>query len=540
MTTTIKITALSNIGSAISYQTVIPVVNLSGTPETQKANLQITGNLILAGAGGSNFVPAAVATLAENVAGASQPNITQLGTLSELVVSGNIQGANANLGNLAQANYFSGNGNLLSNLQLANVTGAGNIASVNLDGNVSNVLRGDGTWSADTTTYSNSNVVNLLAAFGSNVITTTGLITGDGGGLSNIAVANVNGLGNIATTNYDGNAANVLHGDGSWSADVTDYGDSNVVSLLGAFGSNAIDTTGSITGGTVTADFVQFSDSGGVTESYIGETGFIVGNSSTMTLATLQAEDVRIITDFNGGATTWTFAGNGLLTAPGNVDATGIFNGDGYGLSNIAYANVTGTPTLGNISTIDLDGNASNVLRGDGTFSADANSSYGDSNVASLLNAFGSNTINTTGNISGGNIITTGEANVYSLYAGAGGANIQGIVEIGGDIGNVEYITASGNVSANNFIALGTFNGDGGGLSNVPYANVTGTPTLNILSTSNSTDLGDSTNAINTTGKVLGKMIFNTTDFLIYVAGGATANDNWYPSNGGTPITPAP
>jgi len=418
MTTSIKITALSNIGTAISYTTLIPVVNMSGTPETQKANLQITGNLILAGAGGSNFVPAALATLAENVSGPSQPNITQVGTLSELVVSGNVQSANANLGNLAEANFFSGDGGLLSNLQLGSVSGIGNISSINLDGNASNVLHGDGTWSPDVTTYSNSNVVNLLAAFGS----------------------------------------------------------------------NTVETTGNITGGKLSGDYVEFRDGGGATESYISESGFYVGSNNAMTLATFQAENVSIVTDFNGSATTWTFGGvsGNELAAPGNISTSGIFNGDGYGLSNIAYANITGTPSLGNISSVNLDGNSANVLRGDGTFSADANSSYGDSNVVTLLGSFGSNTVDTTGNISAGNLISTGEANVYSLYVSAGGANIQSSVIINGDITSVEYIFANANVSTNNnFIALGDvfavnanvsgqFIGDGGGISNIALANVSG------------------------------------------------------------------
>ena len=51
------------------------------------------------------------------------------------------------------------------------------------------------------------------------------------------------------------------------------------------------------------------------------------------------------------------------------------------GISNVVYANITGTPTLGNVSPLNLDGNVSNVLRGDGTFAADSDTAYGDSNV---------------------------------------------------------------------------------------------------------------------------------------------------------------
>ena len=46
------------------------------------------------------------------------------------------------------------------------------------------------------------------------------------------------------------------------------------------------------------------------------------------------------------------------------------------------------------------------MLRGDGTFAADAESTYGDSNVVSLLGSFGSNNISTTGNVDAGNIKT--------------------------------------------------------------------------------------------------------------------------------------
>jgi len=70
------------------------------------------------------------------------------------------------------------------------------------------------------------------------------------------------------------------------------------------------------------------------------------------------------------------------------------------------------------------------VLRGDGTWGADANSAYGDSNVVTLLGAFGSNTIVTsgaanvgnlsaTGNISGGNLVLTTGNIIYTPRYGS-------------------------------------------------------------------------------------------------------------------------
>ena len=209
----------------------------------------------------------------------------------------NIQGANVS-GAVANATHatISDSANLVA---VANVSGIGNIATVNLDGNAANFLDGTGSFGpagGGGGTYGDSNVVTLLNAFGSNTITTTGLITGDGGGLSNIAganisgavanathattadsanavaganvtgevsfaavansvtLANVSGAGNIASLNIDGNVSNVLRGDGTFSADTTDYSNTNVVSLMNAFGSNTINTTGNVSVGNLVAD----------------------------------------------------------------------------------------------------------------------------------------------------------------------------------------------------------------------------------------------------------------------------------------------
>ena len=164
MATSIKITSLGDIGNNLAPSTILPVVNMTGTPETQKVSTQNLGNLILDGAGGASFVPARQALTAGTVTTAAQPNITSTGTLTALSVtgnvnvgnvnttglfaSGNISASNANLGNAALANYFVGNGTYLTSVSVsaANVTGLGNVASINLDGNVANVLTGTGTF----------------------------------------------------------------------------------------------------------------------------------------------------------------------------------------------------------------------------------------------------------------------------------------------------------------------------------------------------------------------------------------------------------
>jgi hypothetical protein len=74
--------------------------------------------------------------------------ITSLGTLTSLTVSGNIASGNANLGNLVTANYFTGNGSLLTGLSTPtsvatvtassqpNITSTGSLVNLTVTGNV--------------------------------------------------------------------------------------------------------------------------------------------------------------------------------------------------------------------------------------------------------------------------------------------------------------------------------------------------------------------------------------------------------------------
>ena len=115
MIESIKITSLNDIGSNLTPNSLFPVVDVSGTPITDKANLQIIGNVILSGAGGSSFVQAAQATLAQSVTNAAQPNITSVGTLNinTLHISGGTDGyflQTDGTGNLSWSAAGSGNG----------------------------------------------------------------------------------------------------------------------------------------------------------------------------------------------------------------------------------------------------------------------------------------------------------------------------------------------------------------------------------------------------------------------------------------------
>jgi hypothetical protein len=63
-------------------------------------------------------------------------------------------------------------------------------------------------------------------------------------------------------------------------------------------------------------------------------------------------------------------------------------------------------------------------------------------------------------------------------------------------------------------------------------------PVLSLVVTT-ATNLGNKTNAINTTGKAQGTIVYTSDTNLVYVANGATAISAWYPASGGSAITPA-
>jgi len=145
------------------------------------------------------------ATTAQTVSNAAQPNITSVGTLTSLSVTGNITSDNANLGNLVTANFFSGSGNNLSNIQGANVSGA--VASATVAASANSVaganVTGEVAFAATANSVAGANVSGAVS------FATTA---------NSVAVGNVVGIGNIATTNYNGNGSQVLAGNGAWVA----------------------------------------------------------------------------------------------------------------------------------------------------------------------------------------------------------------------------------------------------------------------------------------------------------------------------------
>lgn len=131
----VKITELNSIGVSLANSTLVPVVNMGGPPVTENITMGNIANFVLLGT-------AANAVLAGTVVTAAQPNITSVGTLTSLTVSGNIVisgGGNLNLtGNInASQGVFTGglSGVLgVSSASQPNITALGTLTGLSVSG----------------------------------------------------------------------------------------------------------------------------------------------------------------------------------------------------------------------------------------------------------------------------------------------------------------------------------------------------------------------------------------------------------------------
>ena len=274
MTTGIKITDLTNIGANLAYNSVLPIVNINGIPATNKGNVQLLGNYILSGAGGSHFGAAAKANVALTVANAAQPNITSVGTLSTLAVAGNITAGNVDGGNIITANFYYGDGGFLSN-----ISSSGNVSIA---------------------TNSTPGIMALGNGFvlnGSNQVST-----------SNLYNTNLTQPTQHYTLNLDTNG--IVH--------LPDQSIINGSTLRGVPGTGDLNYTGITIG----------PDSGNPENTWMW----------------VDASNAYIATDYANTTHTWTFAGDGSMTAPGNADFNGNIVTVGPGASELA--GVLSNPTL--------------------------------------------------------------------------------------------------------------------------------------------------------------------------------------------------
>ena len=365
---------------------------------------------------------------------------------------------------------------------------------------------------------------NTVAEITADGISTGGNVTGsyilgDGGLLSNIAVGgntSVSTTGNVAGGNLiatgvvsaTGNiTANYFFGNGSQLTGLpATYGNSNVTNLLASFGSNAISTTGNITGGNLrTAGNLTFTAN---TSNLVFNTGaYISGNANAL------SRDGSLVLQpaANGTFQGVVVGGAGRLLAP-NGSVHQIFNASDVTFQ-VPIKTIVGTAatstTTGALVVTGGAGISANVYAG---------------------NVYTPGLLSVTGNATAGNILTAG------IVSATGNVNTANYF-----VGNVVGTTVS---TTGNITTAGSFVGNGIGLTNVTVSaagNIIGTQSNVSLVAGSYTYTFDNTG--NLTMPANGDFILSSTNSTITTSSGSNGNVTINPDGTGqfvvTAITPA-
>lgn len=337
LATSVVNSSLTSVGTLGSL-----AVTENGTFGNVYANGGTIGALTLKGEGGniSNIQGANVsgtvasATTAGTVTTAAQPNITSVGTLSSLSVTGNTTSGNvyANSGTIG-ASLLSGT---LTTAAQPNITSVGTLSSLTVTGKI-----------------------------------TAGQLQGDGGNIANIQVGNVTGLGNISTINRDGNASNVLYGNGVFAGALAGatgavgatgiQGATGPAGATGAVGAaTVVSTADTFTGDGVTTAFTLTASPTSTAYTIVNIDGVlqlktaysIVGSTLTFTEAPASGQVIEVQSLTSGSAV-------GATGATGVQGATGVI---GYLTSTVNTFTGTGSQSTFTMTVAPLSIAYTNVV----------------------------------------------------------------------------------------------------------------------------------------------------------------------------------
>jgi hypothetical protein len=463
--------------SSVSVAGNANVGNL-GTAGLISATGNVTGNYIIGNGSaltditGANVTgQVANALVSGTVYTAAQPNITSVGTLSSLSVSGNVAAGNVSTSGLINAGNISAtgninasnfNGNLYGNF-FGNVDAAGSNTQVQFAG-ANDQLDASAGFTFDKTSNAMSvagtaTVGNLSTA---GVVSATGLITG----------------GNVTTV-------------GSVSAGTLTV---SGVSSLGAVGNV------SITGGTA-GQFLQTNGTGGLSFATIGTSGIAngtsnvdipvsngnvntsVGGTPNVLVVTATGANVTGTINSTGNATVGNLSTAGLITATGNVTGN-YFIGNGSALTGINGANVTGQVANALVSGTVYTNAQPNIT------------SVGTLTSVSISGNVNAGNLSTAGLITGGNITTAGAVSSATISA-------SGNADIGGNLSTTGNITVGsgtgGTISGANLVSANFFTGT---LTTAAQPNITSVGSLTSLSVIGTATVGNVSTAgtISSTG----------------------------------------
>ncbi len=441
--------ALTNVLSSVLVGNVASANTALVVSQPAQPNVTSLGTLtglsvqgLLSCSNGSGIANLTAASITGNVAQANvalvvsqpfQPNVTQVGTLVGLFVSGNVT-----------ASFFSGEGNALTNVQSSvlvgnvasantalvvtqpaqpNVTSLGTLTGLSVQGLLS-CSNGSGianlTAASITGNVARANVALVVSQPDQPNVTSLGTLTGltvqgllncsNGSGIANLTAASI--TGNVAQANV------ALVVSQPFQPNVTQVG-----TLVGLFVS-----------GNVTASF--FSGEGnGLTNV---QSSVLVGNVASANTALVVTQPLQPNITQVG-----TLTG---LYATGNIAAP-FFIGGGNALSNIQSAALVGNVAAANVALVVSQPLQPNITQ-----------------VGTLTGLFASGNVTAPFFVGGGNALTNVQSSV--LVGNVASANTALVVTQPlqpniTQVGTLTGLFSSGNVSAS------FFSGEGNGLTNV-------------------------------------------------------------------------
>ena len=432
---------------------VANVVTISTT------GLDVIGNITATNFVGNfsgNASNANFANTAGTVTASAQPNITSVGTLVSLEVSGNIT---ANAVKTNQLLYANGDPYQFT------TNAAGSNTEVQFNNNNAFSASANFTFNTGTNTLSVTNIT----ANGAGLSSLTGAnVTGEvafANTANSVAVANVVGIGNIATVNLDGNVSNVLRGDGTFAGEAGNL-NANYANFAGeAFSVNVSNIVGTVN----LANFATTANAvaGANVSGEVANATYALSSNVANTAGTVTTNAQPNITSV-GTLTGLTVAGNILPNA------------------NLTYN--LGSPTQrwkdlyisGN--TIDLNGSTITSDANGITLTNPLGGSYtvigtGASNTASIVNGNSSLVVNPNSNVS---VSITGTSNV--IVVSIDGLLVNGNGNITGNLVTGGTIVASANITGANLI---TSNGIYANTANITANLTSGNASLGNLATAN-------------------------------------------------------
>jgi len=299
-------------------------------------NLNTPGSIIAAGGVSAGILGGSLTTIA-------QPNITSVGTLSSLILSGNLNTNSdliTNAGNITIAGgsgTFIGNGNGLTNIPGANITGAVPTATLATFATTANAVAGANV-SGEVTFAATANAVAGANVSGAVAFATTA---------NAVAGANVSGVVTSATSATTASTVTTAA-----QPNITSVGTLSSLSVTGSVSAGNVSGTGGVftyvsgDGANLTAITGQ-NVSGEVDFAQVANSVAGANVSGTVSSATTATTSGTVTTAAQPSITSLgTLSGlgvNGIITASAVVANTGLFTGDGGGLSNVASANISGT-----------------------------------------------------------------------------------------------------------------------------------------------------------------------------------------------------